>query len=162
MSSRGVAYIVAGVVLVVLFVANWNLFVTPVAVNLLFAQIQIPLIALVLFVAGVVALVGFVVHALRMREWARERRTLRKDLEAERVRAEHEEQSRINTLRVTMERELGALRAQLDRVLDGQAALLGREPNGHSLAPRAPATDAAQDPSRPIEPELIPPRTAHR
>ncbi|HEU4625129.1 MAG TPA: lipopolysaccharide assembly protein LapA domain-containing protein [Steroidobacteraceae bacterium] len=162
MSSRGVAYIVAGVVLVVLFVANWNLFVTPVAVNLLFTEIQVPLIALVLFVAGVVALVGVVVHALRMREWARERRALRKDLEAERVRAEHEEHSRINTLRVTMERELGAVRAQLDRVLDGQSALLGREPNGPSVAPRTTATDSVQDASRPIEPELIPPRTAHR
>jgi uncharacterized integral membrane protein len=162
MSSRAVAYIVAGVVLGVLIVANWTLFVTPVAVNLLFTQIQAPLIILVLFVGGVVAVAGFVIHALRAREWVLERRAMRKDLEAERVRAEHEEESRIKALRASMEREFAALRAQVDRVLDGQSALLGRAPNATIVAPRPPESHAVEPASRTLEPELIPPRTVRR
>jgi FtsZ-interacting cell division protein ZipA len=143
-------------------VANWTLCVTPVEVNFLFTRIQAPLIVLVLVVAGLIALVGFVVHALRVREWARERRALKKDLEAARMRAEHEESSRVSGLRVTLERELGMVRAQLDRVLDGQSALLGRTPSAHNVAPRPPESHAVESEPNPFEPELIPPRTVRR
>jgi uncharacterized integral membrane protein len=143
MNAKGVAYIVAAIVLGVFVLANWTLFATAVELNFLVARVQAPLIILVLLVAGVVLLVDLAIHAVRQRAWVRERRALQKELEGARLRAEHEEESRTGTLRVSMERELAAIRAQLDQVVAGQSALLGRAP-----------------PTRPLEPELIPPRAA--
>jgi uncharacterized integral membrane protein len=143
MNAKGVAYIVAAIVLGVFVLANWTLFATAVELNFLIARVQAPLIILVLLVAGVILLVTLAIHAVSQRAWVRERRALQKDLEAARLRADHEEESRTGALRVAMERELAAIRAQLDQVVAGQSALLGRAP-----------------PTRPLEPELIPPRAA--
>lgn len=143
MTAKGVAYIVAAAVLGVFVLANWPLFATAVELNLLIARVQTPLIVLILLVAGMILLIDLAVHALSQRAWVREHRTLRKELEGARLRAENEEESRTGALRVTMERELAAIRAQLDQVIAGQSAVLGR-------APIVRAT----------EPELIPPRVA--
>jgi uncharacterized integral membrane protein len=149
MNAKGVAYIVSAIVLGVFVLANWTLFAAAVELNLLIARVQAPLIILMLLVAGVILLVDLGVHALSQRAWVRERRALRKDLEAARLRAEHEEESRTGTLRLAMERQLVAIRAQLDQLLAGQSAMLGRPPVAHALE-----TEIA----RPFEPEIIPPR----
>jgi uncharacterized integral membrane protein len=145
MNAKGVAYIVAAIVLGVFVLANWTLFAAAVELNFLIARVQAPLIILVLLVAGVILLIDLGIHAVSQRTWVRERRALRKDLESARLRAEHEEESRTGTLRVAMERELAAIRAQLDQLVAGQSALLGRPPV-----------------ARPLEPELIPPRVASK
>jgi|SRR5688572_29256573 uncharacterized integral membrane protein len=141
MNAKGVAYIVAAIVLGVFVLANWTLFAASMELNFLIARVQAPLIVLVLLVAGVILLVDLGIHAVSQRAWVRERRTLQKELEAARLRAEHEEDSRTGTLRVALERELVAIRAQLDQLVAGQSALLGQPPI-----------------TRPLEPELIPPR----
>ena len=79
-----------------------------------------------LLIAGLILLIAVGIHAVSRRAWMRERRVLQKDLESARMRAEHEEESRTGTLRVAMERELSAIRAQLDQIVAGQSALLGR------------------------------------
>jgi uncharacterized integral membrane protein len=159
MNARGVAYIVAAIVLGVLVVANWTVLTAPTELSFIVTQFQAPLIILMLLVAGLIALAGFVIHALRRREWAQEQRALRKDLDAVRLRAEHEEESRVRALRVSMERELATLRAQLDRLLDGQAVLLGRPPSVTRVAPRPPESQPVGSEPPPLEPALIPPRT---
>src|SRR5690349_15667625 len=110
MNAKGVAYIVAAVLLAVFVLANWTLFATAVELNFLIARVQAPLIILVLLVTGVILLIDLAVHALSQRAWVRERRALRKELDSARVRAEHEEESRIGALRITLERELAAIR----------------------------------------------------
>jgi uncharacterized integral membrane protein len=150
MTAKGVAYIVAAVVLGVFVLANWSLFTTFAELNFLVARVQGPLILLMLVVAGVILLVDLAVHALGQRAWVRERRALRKDLESALLRADHEEESRVGTLRVTLERELAAIRAQLDQVLAGQSALLGRPPSARTDDPRA------------VEPRAVEPRAGRR
>ena len=143
MNPKGVAYIVAAIVLAAFVLANWALFAADVELNFLIARVQAPLIVVMLLVAGVILLVDLGAHALSRRAWVRERRALRKDLEGARLRADHEEESRTGTLRLSMERELLAIRGQLDQLVAGQSALLGRPPI-----------------ARPIEPDLVPPRAA--
>ena len=143
MNAKGVAYIVAAIVLGVFVLANWILFAAPVELNFLIARVHAPLIILVLLVAGLILLIDLGIHAVNQRAWVRERRALVKDLEGARLRADHEEESRTGALRVAMERELAAIRAQLEQLVASQSALLGRPPI-----------------TRPVEPELIPPRAA--
>jgi hypothetical protein len=146
MTFRGVAYIVAAVVLTVLLAANWTLFAARVELNLLVARVQTPLLVLMLIVVAVIALIGLALHASSRRAWTRERRTLRSEMEAARVRADDAEESRIAALRTSLERDLAELRAQLAQVLDGQAALLGRPADPRSIE------------SRPVESRSIEPR----
>jgi uncharacterized integral membrane protein len=175
MTAKGVGYIVAAVVLGVLLMANWTLFATPVELNLVAARVQTPLLVLMLIVVAVVALASLLMYASSRRAWTRERRTLRNELEAARVRAENEEESRIARLRANTDRELIAIRTQLAQLLDGQAALLGRPSTNHVVDPRTAETrviDTQVAEARPSEspadepytlaPELIPPRTARR
>ena len=149
MNAKGVAYIVAAIVLGALVVANWTLFATSVELNLLAARIQAPLIIVMLLVAVLVSFVHLAVYALSRRAWVRERRALMKDLEAARTRAEQGEETRIGALRVSLDRELAAIRARLDQVLEGQSALVGRPRE----VPRVAEPLA-------LEPELIPPRAS--
>ena len=126
MSAKGVACIVAALLLGVFVLANWGLFASAVELNFLIARVEAPLITLVLLAAGLILLIAVGTHAVSRRAWMRERRVLRKDLESARLRAEREEDSRTGTLRLAMERELSAIRAQLDQIVAGQSALLGR------------------------------------
>jgi len=155
MNAKGVAYIVAAVLLAVLVVANWTLFATPVELNLLVARVQAPPIVLMLLLVGVIWLSASAGHALSRRAWGRERDALRKELELARARAEHEEESRIGGLRITMERELAAIRAQIDRLQEGYSARSARSLETRTPDPRPPEP-------RGLEPELIPPRTDRR
>jgi hypothetical protein len=149
MNAKGVVYIVAAIVLGALVVANWTLFATPAELNLLAARIQAPLIIILLLIAGVVSLLHLAVFGLSRRAWTRERRILTRELEAARTRADHEEDTRIGALRVSVDRELAAIRARLDQLLEGRSGLLER--------PRE--VPSVPEP-RSLEPELIPPRAS--
>jgi uncharacterized integral membrane protein len=153
MKLRGVVYIVAALVIGVLVVANWSLFTTPVDLNFLAARLQAPLIIPVLLIAGVILLLDAGLNLMNRQAWARERRALARDLEGARLRAEREEESRIGALRTTLDRELAAIRAQLDQLLaiDSELRVRVRAPNETRVEPRV-------EPRRNFEPELIPPQ----
>jgi uncharacterized integral membrane protein len=148
MKARGVVYLLAGGLLAVFAVANWPLLVGSVELNLLFTRLQAPLALLLLLFAGLILLLDLTVHVLREYAWMRERRSLVRELEMARLRADREEESRAGSIKLTVERELAAMRAQLDRVLATQSALLSRA----TRAEVVPESGA-------IEPELIPPRS---
>src|SRR5262249_20264053 len=140
-------YIVVAVVTVAFFIANWALLSAPVPINLLFARAETPLAVLLLLCAGVVLLLDLVIHTLGGHAWRHERRALRAQLDDVRSRAENEEESRIQVMRVPFEREFAVVRAQLDRVLAEVRRL------DHDTVEIPPLAAAPA-----IEPELIPPR----
>jgi uncharacterized integral membrane protein len=144
MSVKAVIYIVAAAVIAVLVVANWGLLIGTVELNLLVARVQAPLALLLLLFAGIILLLDLSVHAVREYAWRRERRELTNALDAARRVAEKEEESRTGALKVAIQGELAAMRAQLDRLLAMQAS-------GLPTATPVPPSDA-------LEPELIPPR----
>lgn len=144
MKAKGVIYILAAAVIVTFAVANWGILIGSVDLNLLFARVQAPLALLLLLFAGLILLLDLSVHAIREYSWTRERRTLARELEMARLRADKEEESRTGALKVSIETQLAAIRTQLDRVLATQATVLER----------ATVARVAED----FEPELIPPR----
>jgi uncharacterized integral membrane protein len=144
MSAKGVIYILAAVVIAVLVAANWALLAGTVELNLLIARLQAPLALLLLLFGAILLLVALSVHALREYAWRRERRSLASQLEAARLVAEKEEASRIDALKMTLQGELAAIRAQLERVLALQSTPFERA--NDTLPPEA------------LEPQLIPPR----
>jgi uncharacterized integral membrane protein len=144
MKARGIIYILAATVIAVFVVANWALLMGSVELNLLIARVQAPLALLLLLFAGIILLLDLSVHATREYAWRRERRTLASSLEAARLLADKEEESRTGALKATVQSELAVIRAQLDRVLVSQATMLER----------ATLVSSADG----IEPELIPPR----
>jgi uncharacterized integral membrane protein len=137
--TSGVVYVVAGAILAVFVVANWQLLMQPVEMNFLVARVQAPLAVLLLLLASVILLLDFGVHAFREHAWIRDRRTLARDLEAARLRAEQESDARTAATTNAIHKDLAIIRAQLDRVLATQPTSL-----------RYSADD--------IEPELVPPR----
>jgi len=141
MKTSGVVYVVAAAILAAFVVANWQLLMLSVEMNFLVARIQAPLAVLLLLVASVILLLDFGVHALREHAWIRDRRTLSRDLEAARLRAEQEGDARTAATTSAIHRDLAIIRAQLDRVLATQPTSL-----------RYSVDD--------IEPALIPPREA--
>lgn len=122
MKPRSVLYILALVLVVVFVLANWGLLSGSVQLNLLIARIQAPLGLLILLISAIVIAVDLTVHAMSRRAWRRERRTLLDDMGTIRQRAEHGEESRLEELRVALDRELTAIRGQLDRLTAGQGA----------------------------------------
>jgi uncharacterized integral membrane protein len=151
MKATAVIYILAAIVIAVFVAANWGLLLGSVELNLLIARVQAPLALLLLLFAGFILLLDLGVHAFREYAWIRERRTLARELEIARLRADKEEESRTGTLKLAFERELGVIRAQLDRVLATQSTLLSRA----AIVESAPAVSSADEV---YEPELIPPR----
>lgn len=145
MNVKAVIYILAAAVIAILVAANWELLIGPVELNLLIARVQAPLALLLLMFAGIILLLDLSVHAVREYAWRRERRELASALESARLLAEREEESRTGALKVTIQTELAAIRAQLDRVLAMQATTL------HGTTPTTPPSDG-------VEPELIPSR----
>lgn len=161
MRAKAAVYVIAAIVIGLFVVANWTLLVASVQLNLLVAEVQAPLIVLLLMLAGAILLLDLAVHAFSSHGWTRERRTLVRDLEAARLRADKEEESRTAALRTSLERELAAVRGQLDRVLAGQSALLGRTPPVVPMVTPLQPVEAVAVPVPPpsaVEPELIPPR----
>jgi hypothetical protein len=144
-----VVYVVAALVIGAFFVANWAPLGSVTRINLLFSQVEAPVAFLLLLCIGVILVMNLIAHALSANAWRLERRKLVAELEATRARADREEESRTQALRVTLEREFSAVRSQLDRLLGGDAALVGRRPPEESLP--APSTQTS------FEPELVPP-----
>jgi uncharacterized integral membrane protein len=128
MKPRSVLYMVALLLIGVFTLANWGLLTGPAELNPLIARIQAPLGVLIVLICGVLILVDLSVHALSQRAWTRERRTLAKDLDGLRLRAERDEESRTGALRAAMERELAAIRGQLDQLIAGQTTLHAQRP----------------------------------
>lgn len=153
MKAKTVFYILAALIVGVLVVANWSLFTTQVELNLLFVRMQAPLAILLLLLAAVILLLDAGVHMVSRHAWMRERRALKSDLEAALLRADREEESRMGTLRVAMERELSVIHAQLDRLMEGQSALL-RVTSNETLPARQPTEVRRQ-----FEPDLVSPRS---
>jgi uncharacterized integral membrane protein len=136
--TSAVVYIVAAAVLAAFAVANWQLLMQAVEINFLVARVQAPLAILLLLLASVILLLDFGVHALTEQGWIRDRRTLARDLEAARLRAEQESDARTAATTSAIHKDLAIIRAQLDRM----------------LASRPTSVRYAADE---IEPELIPP-----
>jgi uncharacterized integral membrane protein len=153
MQAKTVFYILAALIVGVLVVANWSLFTTQVELNLLFVRMQAPLAILLLLLAAVILLLDAGVHMVSRHAWMRERRALKSDLEAALLRADREEESRMGTLRVAMERELSVIHAQLDRLMEGQSALL-RGTSNETLPARQ-----SSEVRRQFEPDLVSPRS---
>ena len=144
--------LVASLVIVALCIANWDLLSQTVSLNLLFGQLQAPLLVLLILCIGIVLFSSLAAAMLSTHAWKTERRRLVSDLDKARGLAEREEESRTQALRTIVEREFVAVREKLDRILASQGAgVLGREPS------REP--EKFSDTSQAIEPELIPPRT---
>jgi uncharacterized integral membrane protein len=154
MNIRAFLYLATALVIGALVVANWALFTSQVELNFIVARVQAPLVILLLLVVAVVSLMDVLVHVLSHSAWRRERRTLKSDLDAARLRADREDESRIGTLRITLEREFATIHAQLDQLSEGQSALLTAWSNERLTTPRPTETTT----SRRFEPELVPPR----
>ena len=145
MRANGVIYVVTAAVLAVFALANWQLLMQSVEMNLLVARVQTPLVVVFLLFAGILLLLDFAVHAVREHSWIRERRALARDLEIARLRAEQDMASRTGLEAGSVQRDLAIIRTQLERVVAAQSALLRQAP-------------VAEPDGAPIEPELIPPR----
>ena len=151
MNAKVIIYILAAIVIAVFVAANWGLLLGPVELNLLIARVQAPLALLLLLFAGFILLLDLSVHTFREYAWIRERRALARELDAARLRADKEEESRTGTLKLAIEKDLAVVRAQLDRVLATQSTLLART----EIAEPRHAIPSSNDV---LEPELIPPR----
>jgi hypothetical protein len=117
MNARSVAYIVVGLALLVFTLANWHVLMSPADLNLILGHYHAPLGLLVVVVAAAIFAIEFGAHALSRQSWRRERRTLAERIEELQLRADAAEASRIRELRELVERETGAIRAQLERLL---------------------------------------------
>jgi uncharacterized integral membrane protein len=117
MSTRTIGYALVALLLVALLVANWHLLVSATQLNLLIAQVSAPLIVLIALLVGLVLLIEALARALERRGWRAERYGLAQQLEQLRLRADQAEGARIASLQALLERELAAIRVQLDRVL---------------------------------------------
>ncbi len=117
MRPRTVVYIVLLLILVALLVANREVIATATPLNFLITRANAPFGVLILIVAILIILVDFVAHTLSRYGWLRERRSLAREIEALRERADQAEASRIRELKETVERESAAIRSQLDRLL---------------------------------------------
>ena len=154
MRARVAIYIIAALMIGTFFIANWALLRSPVPLNLLFASVEMPLAILVLLCAGVVITLNLAGYAFAEHTWRAERRRLAEEVADARRRAERAEDEELRTqgLRVAMESEFVAVRAQLDRVLIG----VQRLQNDTMEIPEPPPRTIE------LEPELIPPRSATR
>jgi uncharacterized membrane protein YciS (DUF1049 family) len=114
-------YIVVLALIGILTLANWSALSQPINFNLLVTEVIAPIGVLVFAIVAAVFLVDWVIYALRRRSWNTERQDLTRQLEESRLRADSAEESRIRSLRDTLETELTAIRAKLDRIEQGQA-----------------------------------------
>jgi uncharacterized integral membrane protein len=117
MSTRTIGYALLALLLLALLVANWHLLVGATQLNLLLGQVTAPLIVLIVLVAGIVLAIEAFARARERRGWRAERYGLAQQLEQLRARADQTEGARIASLQALLERELAAIRVQLDRVL---------------------------------------------
>jgi len=131
MKPRTIAYILVLLVTLVFVIANWRVITLPTELNLLFARINAPLGVLILIIGATIFAIDFIAHALSRSAWRSERLSLARDIESLRLRADGAEATRIQELRDLVERELAAIRAQLEQLSGGSAGAgggLGRGP----------------------------------
>lgn len=117
MRPRTVAYLLVLLLLAVFVLANWNVIASSHEINFLVGRITAPLGVLILVIAALVFAIDLVSHAFAYRAWDQERRRLGEETERMRARAEQAEESRVEAVRDLLEREMAAIRGQLDRVL---------------------------------------------
>ena len=116
MRPRNVLYIVIALLLLVLVLINWRVVAQSTQLNLIFTTVQAPLGVLIALIAAAILAVDFAVYSINRLAWTRERRELAAQIEQQRLRADQAEESRIRTLRETLERETAAIRTQLDQL----------------------------------------------
>lgn len=114
---RTAVYVVLLLIVVALLVANREVIAASTPLNFLVARANAPFGILILIVAVLIALVDFIALTLTRYGWQRERRSLAREVEMLRERADQAEASRIRELKETVERESSVIRAQLDRLL---------------------------------------------
>jgi uncharacterized integral membrane protein len=118
MKPRTIVYLVVLVALAVFVLANLDVVTTPTRLNLLATSVTAPLGVVILVIAGTILLLDLAAHQLAAMAWRRDQRQLTEQLETMRRRADDAEEARIGDLRRLVEREMAALRGQVDRVLD--------------------------------------------
>lgn len=129
MRFRTILYVITVIIVGVLALANWEVMMQPVTLNVLVARVLVPLWALLLAPAVVILLIDLLAYGLNRRAWARERQDLTNQIHTLRARADSVEESRIQSLREAMERETAIIRAQLDRLLvANRSAVASGEP----------------------------------
>jgi uncharacterized integral membrane protein len=135
MKPRTVLYIVALVLIVVFALANWALLAGTVELNLLIVRVQAPLGVLLVLIAAVIVLIDLGLQALNQRSWTRERQTLVKELDSYRLRAGRDDDSRLEALRVAMDRDLAVIRGQLEKLIASQTTPAGARFIAQNAAP---------------------------
>jgi uncharacterized integral membrane protein len=116
MRLRNVLYLIIGLLLLFIVLINWHVIAQSTELNLLFGKVNAPLGVLILLIGAGVFVVDYTAHSLSRMSWARERRELNAQIERQRLLADQAEESRIRALQEVMERELAAIRAQLERL----------------------------------------------
>jgi membrane protein implicated in regulation of membrane protease activity len=154
MRTRSLIPLAAFLVILALIAANWGPLSSTVSLNLLFTEVQAPLMVLLLFSIAVILCASLVALLLSASAWKRERRRLVADLDTARSIASKEEDSRTQALRAIVEREFVAVRGKLDHLLAGQSEFLGQNRDSSR------ETQEVSNPPTVIEPELVPPRGA--
>ena len=117
MRPRTLIYLLLGALFAVFLLANLRLLTVPLELNLLAGQVRAPLGVFLLVIAGLVFLVDLAAHTLARRSWGQDRRSLDRQIEELRIRADDRESARLVQLQATLERELAGIRAQLDRLV---------------------------------------------
>ena len=157
MRPRAIIYAVLALLLAILLLANLHLLTVPLTLNVIIAQLTLPLGVLVLMVAGLVFLVDLAAHALARRSWGQDRRALAVEMEELRARAEDRESARLVQLQAVLERELAGIRFQLDRLVGTSRPPPSAQLPGPQSAPEAPREGAPGDARGPGD-ALAPPR----
>jgi uncharacterized integral membrane protein len=117
MRPRSVAYFIVALAIAVFVAANWSVVTHPTPINFLIGAITAPLGFLILVIALLVVGIAMLSHAFARLSWRQERRTLTQELERQRQRADHADESRVRELRDFLAQETGSIREQLERVL---------------------------------------------
>jgi len=141
MRPRTVVYVILLLILAALLIVNRAVIATSTPLNFLVTRAHAPFGILILIVAILIALGDFIAHALSRYGWIRERRSLANEIGMLRAQAEQAEASRIRELKETVEREIAAIRGQLDRL----AASLPPAPTPSRVPPDLPGPTGPPD-----------------
>lgn len=116
MRPRNVLFIVVALLLLFIVLANWQVISQPTKISLLIGTLDAPLGLLLFVIAAAVFIIDLTLHSLNRLSWTRERKELTAQIEQHRLLADKAEESRIRELREVLERELAAIRVQLERL----------------------------------------------
>jgi len=107
-------------------VVNWQAFMTPTRLSLLFAEVQAPLGLIMLVVTGLMTALFLLYIVFQQAGVILEARRYAKELKANRELADRAEASRFTELRTYLEAELRKIEAQSAAVSTGVTARLDR------------------------------------